>query len=117
MSERADYPAPIGLASLNELEETSRLATVGWRMRTSPFVPHEPVTRIWRDGVLSSKQLDAQGGVHLALVDVGINPDLRAGPVIDATGDLVGFVITDGDPTNLTRVAPGEAVRRLLAAR
>ncbi len=55
--------------------------------------------------------------MQLALADVGINPDLRAGPVIDATGDLVGFVITDGDPTNLTRVAPGEAVRRLLAAR
>jgi hypothetical protein len=107
-------PVPATLSHLADLPETSPLASLGWRVRTSPFVPREPVVRVWRTGQLSSKQYDPRGRVALVLADVGINPDFRGGPIVDDRGELAGFTRRDGDPTNLTRVVPAEAIARML---
>jgi S1-C subfamily serine protease/TPR repeat protein len=109
----APAPLPVELGTMATLPETSPLSVLGLKVREGLFGPLVPVHSLRRDGVLARRPL-ASGP---AVVDVGVNPDFEAGPVVDQRGVLLGFAVATGPETNLTSVASAETIARFLEGR
>jgi S1-C subfamily serine protease len=103
---------PVGRVA--PLPETTGLRVGTLRIRQAPWLPRRPVTARWIGAVLTSKPVGEPRDVG---IDIGLHPELSAGPALDAQGQLVGFVMEGEQIENYTRMRSGEAIWAFLGPR
>jgi S1-C subfamily serine protease len=111
-SGNAAVPPPLEVHSARSLRETQRVWIIGFPFGTQPG---KEITL--SDSSVSSLRKDNNGVLFRVQVNGGMHPGNSGGPVVDASGNVVGVAVSGMARTQINFAVPGDQVHVILNGR
>jgi S1-C subfamily serine protease len=112
-----DVPRPIDWRRPPKLVETMPLYVLGFPFGEDLAVGDSNPAITVSKGTVSSIRNDARGELAVVQIDGDLNPGNSGGPVVDASGRLVGVAVAKVENTKIGMAVPQTKLQRLLEPR